>query len=123
MTKYCLVELQEHARNKGIETRVVRIREKKCWEGRPKGLLQVLWEGGWIDEAQHHKYTMDVATDGNGEVLEGAKDWSLKCLTASCLDFSKEMTALQHVGSQLGISVIMTPKLHSGFAGEGVEYS
>jgi hypothetical protein len=37
------------------------------------------------------------------EVLEGAEDWSLKCcLMASCLDFAKEMTALQHVGSELG---------------------
>jgi hypothetical protein len=42
--KYRLVELQEHARNKGIETRVVKTREKKGWEGRPKGLLQVLWK-------------------------------------------------------------------------------
>ena len=120
---YRLVELQEHARNKGIETRVVRTREKKGWEGRPKGLLQVLWERGWIDEAQRDKYTMDVATDGDGEVLEGAEDWSLKCLMASCLDFAEEMTALQHVGSQLGVSVIITPKFHAELAGEGVEYS
>jgi hypothetical protein len=115
--------LQEHARNKGIETRVVRTREKKCWEGRPKGLLQVLWERSWIDEAQRDKYTMDVATDGDGEVLEGAEDWSLKCLMTSCLDFAKEMTALQHVGSQLGVSVIITPKFHAELAGKGVEYS
>jgi hypothetical protein len=46
-------------------------REKKGWGGRSKGLLQVLWEQrGWTDEAQHDKYTMDDATDGNGEVLE-----------------------------------------------------
>jgi hypothetical protein len=29
---------------------------------------------------------MDPATDDDGEVLEGAEDWSLKCLMASCLD-------------------------------------
>ncbi|KAI2496106.1 hypothetical protein MHU86_18383 [Fragilaria crotonensis] len=72
-----VLELQEHARNKGIETKVLRIREKKGWEGQPKGLLQVLWERGWINEAQHDKCTMDVATDGDGEALEGAEDWSL----------------------------------------------
>ena len=33
------------------------------------------------------------------------------------------MTALQHVGSQLSISVIITPKFHAELAGEGVEYS
>jgi hypothetical protein len=65
--------------------------------GSAKGLLQVLGERGWIDEAQLDRYTMDIATDGDrGELfLEGAKNWSLKCLTASCLDFSEEMTALQ----------------------------
>ena len=120
---YRLTELQELARTNNIETKLVRTREKKGWEGRPKGLLQVLWERGWIDEAQLDKYTVDVATDGDGEALEGAEDWSLKCLMASCLDFAEEMTALQHVGKQLGVSVIITPKFHAELAGEGVEYS
>ncbi len=60
---------------------------------------------------------MDVATDGDGEVLEGAEDLSLKCLMASCLDFAGEETALQHVGSQLGVSVITSPKFHAELAG------
>jgi hypothetical protein len=42
---------------------------------------------------------------------------------ASCLDFAEEMTALQHVGSELGVSVIITPKFHAELAGEGIEYS
>ncbi len=42
---------------------------------------------------------------------------------ATCLDFAEEMTALHHVGSQLGVSVIITPKFHAELAGEGVEYS
>jgi hypothetical protein len=29
---------------------------------------------------------------------------------ASCLDFAKEMTALLHIGTQLGVSVIITSK-------------
>jgi hypothetical protein len=74
-------------------------------------------------EARLEKYTMDPATDDDGEVLEGAEDWSLKCLMASCLDFAEEMTALQHVGSELGVSVIITPKCHAELAGEGIEYS
>jgi hypothetical protein len=96
---------------------------KKGWEGHPKGLLQVLCERGWIDEGQLEKYTMEPAMDDNGAVLEGAEDWSLKCLMASCLDFAEEMTALQHVGSELGVSVIITPKFHAELAGEGIEYS
>jgi hypothetical protein len=85
--------------------------------------LQVLWERGWIDEGQLEKYTMDPATGNESKVLEGAEDWSLKCLMASCLDFAEEMTALQHVGSKLGVSVIITPKFHAELAGEGIEYS
>jgi hypothetical protein len=46
----------------------------------------------------------------------------LKCLMASCLDFAEEMTALQHVGSELGVLVIITPKFHAELAGEGIEY-
>jgi hypothetical protein len=42
---------------------------------------------------------------------------------ASCLNFAEELTALQHVGQQLGVSVIITPKFHAELAGEGVEYS
>ena len=51
--------------------------------------------------------------------------WSLKYLMASsCLDFlAEEMTALQHVGKELGVSVIITPKFHAEMAGEGIEYS
>ena len=42
---------------------------------------------------------------------------------ASCLDFAEEMTALQHVGNELGIAVIISPKFHAKLAGEGIEYS
>jgi hypothetical protein len=120
---YRLKELQEIAGQKSVETKKVRVTEKKGWEGRAKGLLQVLWERGWIDVSQLDRYTIEAATDENGQVLEGAEEWSLKCLMASCLDFAEEMTALQHVGSQLGVSVIITPKFHAELAGEGVEYS
>ena len=121
--QYRLAELQQIATNHNIDTKIQKTRVKKGWEGQPKGLLQVLWERGWIDEGQLEKYTIEPATDDDGEVLEGAEDWSLKCLMASCLDFAEEMTALQHVGSELGVSVIITPKFHAELAGEGIEYS
>jgi hypothetical protein len=106
-----------------LTQKLKKTRVKKGWEGQPKGLLQVLWERGWIDEGRLDRYTMDPATDEDGEVLEGAEDWSLRCLMASCLDFAEEMTALQHVGHELGVSVIITPKFHAELAGEGIEYS
>jgi hypothetical protein len=66
---------------------------------------------------------MDPATDDDGEILEGAESWSLKFLMACCLDFAKEMTALQHVGDEVDVSVFITPKFHAELAGEGIEYS
>jgi hypothetical protein len=85
--------------------------------------LQVLWERGWVDEGQIERYTVDLAKDDDGEVLEGAENWSLKYLMASCLDFTEEVTALQHEENELGVSVLITPKFQSEMAGKGVEYS
>jgi hypothetical protein len=120
---YRLLELQELARTHGIDVKIIKTREKKGWQGQAKGLLQVLWERGWIDVANLDRYTMEPATDANGEVLDGAEEWSLKVLMASCLDFAQELTALQHVGKELGVSVIISPKFHAEMAGEGIEYS
>jgi hypothetical protein len=41
--------------------------------GSAKGLLQVLWEQGWINEGQLERYTIYVAKDSDGEVLEDAE--------------------------------------------------
>lgn len=120
---YRLLELQELARTHGVDVKIMKSREKKGWQGQAKGLLQVLWERGWIDEGNLERYTVDPATDANGEVLDGAEEWSLRVLMASCLDFAEEMTALQHVGKELGVSVIISPKFHAEMAGEGIEYS
>jgi hypothetical protein len=78
------VELQELAKTNNVDIKIIRTRERKGWEGQPKGPLQVLWERGWIDEANFEKYTMDPVTDCDGEVPEGAEEWSLRVLMASC---------------------------------------
>lgn len=41
----------------------------------------------------------------------------------TCLDFAKESTALESVGIELGVKVIITPKFHAEIAGEGIEYA
>jgi hypothetical protein len=82
--KYRLAEeLEEFARKNNIDLKIEKTRDKRGWEGHPKGLSQALWVRGWIDEGQLEKYTMDPATDDDGDVMEGAEDWSLKCLMAS----------------------------------------
>jgi hypothetical protein len=66
--QYRHAELQQIARDKNLDTRVERTRDRKGWEGQPKGLLQVLWEQGWIDEGQLQRYTIDIAKDNDCEV-------------------------------------------------------
>lgn len=91
------------------------------WQGKPKGLLQVLWERGLLDETSLEKYTLD----GRKDAFTGNVDlqFLLQSLMTECTDFKEEETALQYLGSQLGVRVQLTPKYHAELAGEGVEYS
>ena len=94
------------------------------WQGRSKGLLQVLPERGYISEASLEKYTLD----GRKDMITGASidlQYSLKYLMSECTDFKEEETALEYLGTQLGVKVQLTPKFHADeLAGEeGVEYS
>jgi hypothetical protein len=91
------------------------------WEGKPKGLLQALWERGLISEELLDKFTLD----GRKDAITGEIDLqlSLRHLMAECMDFKNEETALQYLGTQLGVTVELTPKFHAELAGEGVEYS
>jgi hypothetical protein len=89
--QYCHTELQEIARDNNIDPNTKKQETRKVGRANQKVFSQVLWEGGWIDEGWLEKYTMDPATEGDGEVLEGTEDWSLKCFMASCLqDFAEQ---------------------------------
>ena len=64
--------------------------------GKQKGLLQVLWERGWIDESRLVNYEIIKKYD-TGAVDE---ELSLRCLMDSCLDFANEITELQSMGEK-----------------------
>ncbi len=49
-------ELQELARKRNILTNKDVQSIQQGWEGKQKGLLQVLWECGWIDESKLSEY-------------------------------------------------------------------
>ena len=117
--KMKMPELQILAEDRGISLQKPKVITKQGWLGAPKGLLQVLWERGWIDEEIWQEYRR-LATDGNGEPIE---DLSLSVLMASCLDFANEVTELQAVGREMKIEVLLTPKYHCEMAGEGIEFA
>ncbi|KAI2509788.1 hypothetical protein MHU86_4641 [Fragilaria crotonensis] len=118
---YTKKELQDFARNNNIELSDRREQIASGWEGQPKGLLQVLGERGLIERDSLDKYTLDGRKDHITGIVN--LQFSLRHIMAECTDFKHEETALQHLGSQHGVTVLLTPKFHAELAGEGVEYS
>jgi hypothetical protein len=109
--------LVERARAKGIPLEKTPVDEG--WEGKPKGLLQILWERGWIDETQVDRYRLETR-DEDGKIVE---EFSLRAMMESCLDFAVEETQLQKIACEYGFKVVYTPKFHAEIAGVGIEYS
>ncbi|KAI2513790.1 hypothetical protein MHU86_573 [Fragilaria crotonensis] len=92
---------------------------KEGWVGKAKGLLQILWERGFIDTSKLSSYTL---TGRKNELGNVDVSFSLKHLMAMCPDFLNEEGMMEHIGAELGVEVMLTPKCHAEIAGEGVEY-
>jgi hypothetical protein len=116
--KQKLEELQEMARKRNISTDKDVQSIQQGWEGKQKGLLQVLWERGWIDESKLDEYKI-IKKDDEGIVVD---DKSLEVMLASCFDFADDITELQAKGEEMEVIVIPTTKFHAEMAGKGIEY-
>ena len=91
------------------------------WMNKPKGMLQVLWERGYIDASKGKGwYTVDGRRDEYGNRME---ETSLKLKMELQQDFIEEETLLQYHGRLLNVIIDRTPKCHPEMAGEGIEYS
>jgi hypothetical protein len=114
-------ELQALCKNKDIpiEEEIADVIEG--WEGKAKGMLQILWERGFIDPGKTNKsdYTLKGKKDAYGNLM---LETSLKHLMSLQTDFIEEETLLQYHGRLLGVKIERTPKCHPEIAGEGVEY-
>jgi hypothetical protein len=94
---------------------------KEGWVGKPKGMLQILWERGFIDPSRAvDYYTNDGKKDAFGNLIPGT---SLRMMMSSLMDFIEEETLLQFHGKTLGVLVDRSPKCHPEVAGEGIECS
>jgi hypothetical protein len=76
--------------------------------GKPKGLLQVLWERRIVNETRHSEYTINRRQNEYSIV---DKTFALKSLMVSCLDFEEEEKLLQSMERSWE------------FVGEGIKYS
>ncbi len=92
---------------------------KTGWAGKGKGLLQILWERGWIDESKISEYKK-IVTDDAGLIV---KEFSLAHILETCTDFANEKTQLEFVCQSLGTEALITTKYHAKYVGVGIKYS
>lgn len=95
-------------------------RISKGWMGKLKGMLLVLWEHGFIDEANIQQYTINGRKDADGILIANT---SMKRMVSNLHDFEEEDLLLQSMGCLMGVIIVQTHKCHCKFAGEGIEYS
>ncbi len=130
-----LNELKEISVWHGLSLTWQKIFINEGWVGKPKALLHVHWEQGWIDESQCKESTNKeeykilntscYTLNRKKNPITGNLDESMSLWRAidKCFDFIHEETALQYLGSQLGIKVMLTPKFHCKFAGKKIEHN
>jgi hypothetical protein len=71
-------DLRKLASNLGIcTTKTITHRLIPGWAGKGKGLLQVLWERGWIDKSKISQYKKVVTDDAGYPVKEFSLGMSL----------------------------------------------
>lgn len=108
----------------------------KGWVNKPKGMLQMLWERGFIDEAQVNsprssRYPKDGRkgdVDVDRKLSEEGERYSLSALLMKYTDFRTKVTDLEHLGKGISTidhssSILFTPKFHYELAIEGIKYS
>ena len=103
------------------------------WLGKPKGLLQVLWERGWVDENRVSEYSLKGTKnqiDEEGNILPEHRRSILRSLMMECADFKAEKSAMEVLldglsaksSNNQSIKLLVSPKYHCELAGEGIEY-
>ena len=108
-------ELREKSLTIGLDIKKrVTHRTVPGWEGKGKGLLQILWEQGWVDETMVSQYKLST---------KESQEYPLTHLMDTCADFENELSQLAFVCHSLGAKALTTTKYHAEYAGEGIEYS
>ena len=118
-----LKDLQRAASNIRLPIEEMKQKVIEGWEGKPKGLLQILWERGWIDNSDNKAYLNNTVTGRQNAFNLIQQETSLKHLMSTCTDFEEEETMLQSMGTLMGVAIDQSPKCHCEIAGEGIEYT
>lgn len=99
---------------------------KPGYVGKPKGLLDVLFERGQLDPLQLRggKSGTTIQYTKEAKVVDGIPDESLSLVSMlqRNTDYQNEPTAMQELTESLGHKQEKTPKKHPEIAGRGIEY-
>ena len=91
----------------------------KVWLGKPKGLKQILWERGWINETQLNMYQKVAVDKDGGKVIH----LPLLRLMEQCLNFFNEVTEMEIMAEKMGVCIMVNMKYHTKLVDEGVGYT
>ena len=106
--------LAQNAINAGIATERMVVDKTEGYVGKAKGLKQIAIERGLFSK---ERLILPFSSPLFVKMDE------LRKAVGACDDFKGETSQLQFIATQLGVSVIMTPKAHAELAGQGIEYS
>ena len=87
-------DLHKIARSKNIPLEVTENVVKPGWLEQNEGLLQVLYERGFMNGNNYRKYILEAKKDENGEVREESLPFSLRNLMSSCADLKNEKSVM-----------------------------
>lgn len=130
--RYLLSELEALCQNMAIPLTVDEPQVKPGWMNKPKGMLQILYERGWINTAiplsTYTKTGRKEDFDEEKNLMEDGKIFCLTYLLENCGEFKNKLTALEHLAMEISspqarCSILFTPKFHCELAGEGIKYS
>jgi hypothetical protein len=124
--QYRKVDLQKKAQEHGLDLKYEEEEVIEGWYGKPKGLLQVLWEHGFIDESRHDDYRKTMPKgwkkDDGSSIKESKKEEAANFvfdgMLARCQDFATEITHLEYVVGQIAatldisVAVVHSVKYH-----------
>jgi hypothetical protein len=114
-----LAEMQKTVTNLGILIEQINNKILEGWEGKLKGLLQVLWERGWINNKNKAYHNYNILGKKNEYSLLMPVT-SLKSLMAGCMDFEEEETMLQYMVTEMGAGVVRSLKCYAEITGKGI---
>ena len=135
--RYLVTDLLTMCNDNNIDGNKTQSNDIPGWLGKPKGMLQILYERGYINpdlvtnprsirySKMGKKYDIDV---NSGSIKEDCQKYSLTHLLTNCKAFVDEKTDLEVLCNEISINspcssnILFTPKFHCELAGEVIEY-